>query len=107
MVPDVLYVNLGQGRRLSTHEDARYAHVHKLLGALVLFNFARRAWLTATTGDAGMDGGLGTLAWIAVHGLLHLTSFQFALAARSSCSARAAWPRCCSCCCPSRPRRCS
>jgi hypothetical protein len=64
------------------------AHVHALLGALVLFDFARRAWLTATTGDAGVDGGLGTLAWIGVHGLLHLTSFRFALACRRSRRAR-------------------
>ena len=56
-------------------------HAHKALGALALFDFARRLCLLAATGDPGMDAGPATLAWLAVHAC---SALAFQLRGRSS-----------------------
>lgn len=85
----------GQAHRLSAHEDARFGHIHKVLGLLVLGNFAWRLYLVATTGTAGLgwaEGGASGLGWLAVHAALHLSSFQSTLENRRNLPYNAIWP---------------
>lgn len=78
--------------KLFTHEDGAYMHMHKVIGVLVLAHYAWRAWLLLTTGFSGLDGGLFTAGCIAVHALLHLTSFQFRLDNRRNRVHNIIWP---------------
>lgn len=91
-VRDSVYVNPRQVHRLSTHEDGRFAHAHKVLGVLVLGHFVWRLWRLVAHGGMGFDGGMGTLGWIMVHAGLHVTSFQFILPARRNKVYNVIWP---------------
>lgn len=83
-------MNLRQLHRLVTHEDAAFLHLHKLAGVLCLGHFAWRASSQAAMRAMNADPYLPL--WIALHALLHLTSFQFVLAARRNKAYTIIWP---------------
>jgi hypothetical protein len=90
---DMFHVNPRQMRRLSTHEDRHYFHAHKVLGILVMSNFVYRVYLMVTARDIGLDAAHGDiLAWLVVHALLHVSSFQFILSARRNTTYNIIWP---------------
>lgn len=91
-VLELLYVNPWQWRRLFTHEDAHYAHAHKILGVAVLGHFAYRGWLFCQYGDMMLNASWITFFWILVHGLLHVTSFQFIIPSRRNKTYNIIWP---------------
>lgn len=80
-------------------------HAHDTASTLIVCHFAWRAWLLATTGSSGLDGGPATAACIVIHTLLHITAVRTAyvgtwpemrwqaavLAARSITVLGAAW----------------
>lgn len=70
-------VNPSQVRRLVTHEDR--GHFHKILGALVLGHMAYRLNFIIKLGDSGLLHSRYTPIWMAIHALLHISSFQFKL----------------------------
>jgi hypothetical protein len=77
--------------RLFTHEDGLYFHVHKIIGALVLANFARCMIPLFRDGVLNLSSDW-TFAWLAIHALLHVTSFQFRLQARRNLTYNIIWP---------------
>lgn len=91
-ITDSLYINAWQGRRLVTHEDARFMHAHKVLGVLALAHFVWRIVRLVREGGMGFDGGWGTLACIGVHAGLHVTSFYFILPSRRNKVYNVIWP---------------
>jgi hypothetical protein len=97
MLVDALTVNVRQAHRLVTHEDGRFLHAHKLMGVVALGNFAYRGYVWYRRGaDRGLggldDGSWATLALLAVHLALHLTSFQFVLPRRRNLAYNTVWP---------------
>lgn len=93
-VREAVHVDLRQARRLVTHEDARFMHLHKLLGVAVLAHFAYRAAVWCRLGHLGL-GAQDDAAWpwwLAVHALLHVTSFEFAIPARRNAAYNVIWP---------------
>lgn len=89
---DLLYINARQGKRLVTHEDARFMHAHKVLGVLALAHFVWRIGRLVRDGGMGFDGGWGTLVGIGVHAGLHVTSFYFVLPSRRNKVYNVIWP---------------
>lgn len=89
---DALYVNWYQYRRLNTHEDAHYAHSHKILGITCLAHFGWRMYMFALYHNMKFDRSWVELGLIAVHSLLHLTSFQFALSSKRNKTYNIIWP---------------
>lgn len=87
-----LYVNPFQFRKLSTHEDGSYFHMHKTFGILALCSFGYRAMKFIHTGDMGFDSSWSTLGWIAAHAGLHLSSFEFILPSRRNKVYNVIWP---------------
>lgn len=93
-------MNLRQIHRLSTHEDGRFAHAHKIFGFLALGHMMWRMYLLHATGNMGFKTrrdkeGLDAwydLAWIGVHAALHITSFQFILSNRRNKVYNIIWP---------------
>lgn len=89
---DLFYVNPWQWHRLFTHEDSKFYHAHKLLGVGVLLHFMYRMYAFWVYGNMGFDGSLGTLFWIFVHAMLHMTSFQFIIPSRRNKTYNIIWP---------------
>lgn len=77
--------------RLFTHEDGRFFHMHKTVGALVLFNFGRWTLSLFRSGVVDVSSNW-TFAWLALHALLHATSFQFKLQERRNLTYNIIWP---------------
>lgn len=92
LVKEALYVNFWQFRRLVTHEDAKFGHLHKILGSLVLYNFGYRLWKFVSTGEMGFDRSFATLFWIIVHASLHVSSFEFILPSKRNKVYNIIWP---------------
>lgn len=82
-------VNLGQVRRLATHEDR--THFHKILGIMVLGHLAYRVNLITRRGDSGLLTSPWTPWWMAVHALLHVSSFQFKLPRKRNMTYNIIW----------------
>lgn len=80
--------------RLSTHEDAKFLHAHKVIGAAVIAHFCWRWCCWAVNGSTGFDdcGSPWPLFWVLVHAALHVTSFQFALSQRRNRVYNIIWP---------------
>ena len=78
--------------RLATREDARFGHVHKLAGLAVLGHYAWRVSLWATTGTTGLDRDAWTPAWLLLHAMLHVTSFQFHVDGHRNRTYNIIWP---------------
>lgn len=89
---DCFYFNFYQLKRLVTHEDARFFHLHKVLGFATLFHFAHRLSVWKSTGNLGFDGSYTTLALIAMHALLHVSSFEFIISNRRNKVYNIIWP---------------
>ena len=87
-----MLLNVSQLHRLVTKEDGVYFHVHKILGILVLGHFVFRGYNWVVSGNMGFDTSLDTLGWIAVHTLLHVSSFQFALPQKRIKTYNVIWP---------------
>lgn len=87
---DSLYLNVFQYRRLFTHEDSSFLHIHKILGILTLGSFVYRSIQTFKYGEMQWDPS--TPLWICIHAALHLTSFQFALPNRRNRVYNIIWP---------------
>lgn len=87
---DALTIRSSQFKRLVTHEDRPY-HAHKVLGALCLFHFAYRIFLGFVHGSM-FFGERGTLLWIAMHSMLHATSFRFEVPNRRNKVYNVIWP---------------
>lgn len=89
-----LRVDVRQARRLATHEDARFAHAHKALGAAALAHFAYRLALWAREGSVGLAGAAPApfLALLALHAALHVSSFEFVLPRRRNRAYNIIWP---------------
>ncbi len=88
-----------QARRLFTHEDGRFFHVHKMLGTAVLLHFAYRLTNWFRYGDTGLDGEYydnrdkwTLLFFYALHAVLHVTSFQFRVPDRRNPRYNIIWP---------------
>ena len=89
----MLSVNLNQVHRLVTHEDARFGHVHKIIGFATLGHYAYRWWRwTVDDGDMGFRADWATLAWILLHASLHVSSFQFHLSTKRNRVYNIIWP---------------
>lgn len=82
-------VNIGQVRRLATHEDR--THGHKILGAMVLGHIAYRVNLIIRRGDSGLLASPWTPWWMAIHALLHVSSFQFKLPSKRNMTYNIIW----------------
>jgi hypothetical protein len=92
-VRDALHVNPRQAHRLATHEDARFAHAHKLLGVLVLGHFAWRLCNWYRIGQLGFrPGDPAVLGWLLAHAALHVSSFQFVVPNRRNAVYNIIWP---------------
>ena len=91
-IKDSLYVNPQQSHRLVTHEDAKFAHAHKILGVLCLSHFFYRMYQFATQGPQFFDKSLYTLGWIVMHAGLHVSSFEFILPSRRNKTYNTIWP---------------
>jgi hypothetical protein len=87
-----MLLNISQLHRLVTKEDGVYFHVHKILGLLVLSHFLFRGYNWITEGNMKFDTSMDTVGWIAVHMLLHVSSFQFALPQRRIKTYNIIWP---------------
>ena len=87
---DALTIRPSQFRRLATHEDRPY-HAHKILGALCLLHFTYRVFLGFAHGSM-FFGERGTLFWIAMHSMLHATSFRFEVPNRRNKVYNVIWP---------------
>ena len=87
-----MLLNISQLHRLVTKEDGVYFHVHKILGFLVLANFVFRGYKWVSEGNMGFDESMDTVGWIAVHMLLHVSSFQFALPQKRIKTYNIIWP---------------
>jgi len=79
---------------LFTKEDGEYFHVHKLLGFAVLAHFIYRMclWYNSRRGSMGFGFGWETIAWIALHALLHISSFEFSVPQKRIKSYNIIWP---------------
>ena len=84
--------NIYQSHRLLTHEDAKFAHAHKVLGVFCLFHFGYRIYNGIQYGDLGFDTNYTTLFTLLMHVLLHATSFQFILPNRKNKVYNIIWP---------------
>ena len=87
-----MLLNFSQLHRLVTREDGVYFHVHKILGALVLGHFVFRGFEWIRDGKLGFDESLDTFGWIAVHMLLHVSSFQFSIPQKRIKTYNIIWP---------------
>ena len=77
--------------RLFTHDDARFLHVHKILGVTALVHFAARLWHGFAYGHLGFR--VETLwAAVALHSVLSLTSLQFHLPSNRVKGRPMIWP---------------
>lgn len=83
---------LYQTKRLFTHEDGNFFHLHKLLGFLTLLNFTYRLSHWYAHGNLGLDSSYYTLFWIGIHTMLHITSFQFHISSRRNMVYNIIWP---------------
>lgn len=80
-------------KRLFTHEDAVFGHAHKLVGGLCLINFLFQFGRVFAYGEGYFpEVGWFTPFVIGLHGLLHLTSFQFKLSSRRNKTYNIIWP---------------
>jgi len=84
--------NIYQSHRLVTHEDSKYFHAHKILGIGCLTHFGYRIYHGVKYGDLGFSNDVTTLLCILMHGLLHISSFQFILPNRKNKVYNIIWP---------------
>lgn len=93
LLKDCFYVNLFQSKRLVTHEDGRYYHLHKILGILSLAHFIYRLFMYTKIGKLGFEeSDSWMLFWILVHSSLHVSSFEFLLSRRRNRVYNIIWP---------------
>lgn len=79
-------------KRLFTHEDSQYFHMHKVFGFTVIAHFIYRMFMFAKYRDMQFNRGHFDSIMIAVHALLHLTSFQFLLSTKRNKTYNIIWP---------------
>lgn len=100
-ISDAVTFRTRQLRRLFTHEDAKYLHAHKILGAVALLHFAYRFALWISHGDMHLfenddnrclDRAWTLLALYGTHTLLHVTSLQFGVPDRRNTRYNVIWP---------------
>jgi hypothetical protein len=89
---DTVYINPYQAHRLVTHEDGHFFHAHKIFGILGLGNYVYRIASHALYGTMFYDTSFWTLAMIAIHAMMHVTSFQFLIPARRNRVYNIIWP---------------
>jgi hypothetical protein len=92
LLREALFFNPGQAHRLVTHEDRKFFHMHKLIGLLVLGHFVWRLGLFFASGSMRLDATVWLPAWVVVHALLHMSSFEFHLPARRNKVYNIIWP---------------
>jgi len=79
--------------RLTTIEDARFLHAHKIFGCLVLGHFMWRMYLWQIHGNMGfVNGSWFDLFWMFAHTGLNLSSFEFHLQERKNHVYNIIWP---------------
>lgn len=83
-------VNVLQFHRLVTHEDRGFTH--KVLGCIVLGHIVYRMNLIFKFDDSGLATSSWTPFWMAVHTLLHVSSFQFKISAKRNQTYNIIWP---------------
>lgn len=83
-------VNVGQVRRLVTHEDP--AFMHKILGCLALGHIGYRMNFIFKYDDSGLATDPRTPFWMFLHALLHVSSFQFVLPQKRNRVYNVIWP---------------
>lgn len=91
-IKDTFYVNPFQAHRLVTHEDGDYFHAHKTFGILGLGNFLYRMGAHAVHHTMGFSTSPWTLFFIAVHAMMHVTSFEFLIPSRRNRTYNIIWP---------------
>lgn len=91
-IKDTLYLNPYQVHRLVTHEDGIFFHAHKFFGVIGLANFIYRIGAHAVYGSMGYDASVWTLAFIMVHAMMHVTSFEFIIPSRRNRVYNIIWP---------------
>ena len=80
-------------KRLFTHEDGQFFHIHKILGFTVMAHFVYRMVMFAKYREMQfVRGSQFDAIMIAVHSLLHLTSFQFILSSKRNKLYNIIWP---------------
>lgn len=67
-------------------------HTHKTLGVLVLGHIFYRINLILKSGDSGLATSYWTPFWMAIHSLLHVSSFQFRLPEKRNRTYNIIWP---------------
>lgn len=92
VIKDIFFVNPFQSHRLVTHEDGLYMHMHKIVGVLGLGHFIYRTFSVCKYGTMFFDSSYWTLVWIAVHAMMHVTSFEFMLPNRRNRVYNIIWP---------------
>ena len=78
--------------KLLTREDSRFLHAHKTMGVLALCHFAYRIGHGFTRGHLGFGPDVATLAWVALHAALSLSSLQFHLPSNRVRGSPMIWP---------------
>lgn len=94
-IKDSCKIQFSQFRRLFTKEDAKYAHMHKIIGMITLTHFFGRLLIWWKNGDMGLhDSEMKwfTLGLYLVHTLLHVTSFEFHVPNRRNAKYNVIWP---------------
>jgi len=70
-------------KKLFTHEDSKFFHIHKITGVSVLIHFAYRFYIGISDSFVNktmyFNPNINTLLSILLHASLHITSFQFLL----------------------------
>jgi len=81
-------------KKLFTHEDGKYYHSHKILGSFVLLNFIYRLYkMCINDHTLGFDmNNTSYLCVIILHGLLHVSSFEFILPRKRNLVYNIIWP---------------
>jgi hypothetical protein len=78
--------------KLVTREDARFLHLHKAMGFLALGHFAYRIGHGFVHGHLGFGPDAITLAWVALHAALSLSSLEFHLPSNRVRGSPMIWP---------------
>lgn len=89
---DSTVINRQQFHRLSTHEDAKFFHMHKFFGSIAMIHFVYRVYLMLSGTGLGFSSSLYTPFWIGMHALLHVSSFEFILSNRRNKVYNIIWP---------------
>lgn len=81
-------------RKLFTHEDRKFYHMHKVVGSICLLNFIKHLSSALVYGSCffNYSYSYSYLLLLFIHASLHVTSFEFILSNRRNLSYNIIWP---------------